>query len=377
MGRAIIAQRVKEVREKRGLTQTELAKRLGCKSHTSIVAVEQGTKDLKMWELLKFAEVLNVSPEILYSSKSIDLSPIPHILWRQKKKELVNLRQEEQHIYQHCEDYLLLKKLISHPSLLSREIPQKDLDIQKVTFEWANRLAEELCHEMNLGDYPAEILARRLEEDFGVILLMRPLKNGSAACMRSEAFSVIVLNEKDIPWRRVFSLAHELFHIVTWGDPLLKKIQSSESLFLKNEQLADAFAAALLMPRQMIARDLGSNHLTFSMIVALARKYSVSAHAMLWRLCHLKLLTESVVNKTIEDKEFQKLDRSSYERALEATPPFGNKFLRLAYLAFESGRLSKARLAKLLEVNLRDVEKYLSKYGFEITHDKEITICNP
>lgn len=374
MDRIVIAQRVKEAREGRGLNQTQLAHRLGWKSHASIVAIEQGTKDLKMWELLMLAEALNISPESLYGKKPIESLFSPSILWRQKGNKPEAIRQEEQVILQHCENYRLLEKLVSLPSLPSRNLAERKIDIEEVDFEWANRLADELYRELNLGDYPAEVLARRLEDDFGVILLRRTLENGSAACFRKGNNIIIVTNENDIPWRQVFSLAHELFHVVTWSDLLIQKIQNSDSLFKKNEQLADAFAAALLMPQQMIERDLYGRKLTYSIVVAMARQYGVSTSAMLWRLCHLRFLSADIVNSTLADSEFKKLDKSTYKEAFESINSFSNRFMRLAYLAFESGRLSKGRLAKMLGANLRELEKHLSTYGFEITNDKEITV---
>ncbi len=223
-----------------------------------------------------------------------------------------------------------------------------------------------------MGDYPAEVLARRLEDDFGVILLRRFLENGSAACFRKGSNIVIVTNEKETPWRQIFSLAHELFHVITWSDLLIQKIQNSDLLFKKNEQLAEAFAAALLMPQQMIERDLYGRKLTYAIVVAMARQYGVSASAMLWRLCHLRFLSAEIVKSILIDNDFKEFDKSTYKKAFESTHSFGGRFLRLAYLAFESGRLSKSRLARMLGVNLRELENYLSTYGFELTNDKEI-----
>src|ERR1700733_4246639 len=113
MERSVIAQRVKEARECRGLKQTELAQRLGWKSHTSIVAIEQGNKDLKMWELLKIAEALNVDPESLYSDAPIKALSSTQILWRSRKGKPEEICREEQNIYQHCEDYHLLERLVA------------------------------------------------------------------------------------------------------------------------------------------------------------------------------------------------------------------------------------------------------------------------
>lgn len=366
-----IAKKIKEARERCNLSQQDLANLMGWKSHTSIVAIENGTQDIKTWELLKLAGILKVSPESLYREDDLELAASPIILWRKKAEDPNAVSYEERTINQHYQDYQLVEKLTNLPSS-SKQLPLEACDITSVDIDWSNRLADKIHRELRLGDYPADSLANCLEEDYGVLLLSRPLNNGSAACCRNESGAIIVLNETEVPWRQGFNLAHELFHLITWSPSLIEKIQSDKDLFRKNEKLADAFAAALLMPSQMIDLDIRGNKITYSLIVALAMKYHVSKQAMLWRLCYLRVINHKAVKKAIEDKEFKDLDRSIFKQAFKSVKPLGNRFLRLAYLAYEKGRLSKSRLAQMIGVKLREVDEYLSEKGFYLTNDKEI-----
>lgn len=371
MKREVIAKKIKEARENCHLSQQELANLMGWKSHASIVAIENGTQDIKTWELLKLAEILKVSPESLYREDIQEVAIRPVILWRKKAEDPNAASSEEQCIIQHYQDYRLVERLINMPTS-SKQLPQEACDIASVDTDWANQLADRIHREFHLGDYPADSLANCLEEDYGVILLSRPLNNGSAACSRNESGTIIVLNEKEVPWRQGFNLAHELFHLVTWSPLLIEKTQSDKKLFQKNEKLADAFAAALLMPSQMIGLDMRGKKITYSLIVALAMKYHVSKQAMLWRLCYLRIIDRKAVDKALADKEFKELDRSIFMQAFESVQPLGNRFLRFAYLAYEKGRLSKSRLAQMLGIKLREVDQYLSEKGFYLTNDKEI-----
>jgi Uncharacterised protein family (UPF0175) len=106
----------------------------------------------------------------------------------------------------------------------------------------------------------------------------------------------------------------------------------------------------------------------------MARKYRVSTQAMLWRLCYLKFLAKETVDKMLKDDDFVRLDRATFKDAFISAKPLGSRFLRLAYLAFENGRLSKAKLAQILGIRLYDVENFLSEKGFDLTSDKEIEI---
>ncbi len=374
MKREFIAKKIKEARENCHLSQQELARLMGWKSHASIVAIENGTQDIKTWELLKLADILKVSPEALYREDTQGIAAHPVILWRKKSEDPNTVALEEQTILQQYQDYRLVERLTQHSSS-SKQLPQEPCDIASVDTDWANQLADKIHREFHLGDYPADSLANCLEEDYGVLLLSRPLCNGSAACSRNESGTIVVLNEKEVPWRQGFNLAHELFHLITWSPTLIEQTQSDKALFRKNEKLADAFAAALLMPSQMIDLDIRGYKITYSLIVALAMKYHVSKQAMLWRLCYLRFIDRKAVDKALADKEFKELDRSIFKQAFESFQPLGNRFMRFAYLAYEKGRLSKSRLAQMLGIKLREVDQYLSEKGFYLTNDKEIELC--
>jgi Zn-dependent peptidase ImmA (M78 family)/DNA-binding XRE family transcriptional regulator len=370
MQREIIGKRLKAARENCQFSQQEVARLMGWKSHATIVAIESGAQDIKTWELLKLAHILRVSPESLYQENAVH-STRPTILWRDKAKNRKEVMREEQTVIQHYDDYLLVEKLVTTPAPL-KALPKEICDIETMDTDWANQLADKIYREFHLGDYPADALARCLEEEYGVLLLSRPLQNGSAACSRSDFGAIIVLNEKEVAWRQPFNLAHELFHLITWSPALIEKIGSDPKLFQKNEKLADIFAAALLMPHQMINLDIQGSKITYSLIVALAMKYHVSRQAMLLRLHYLRFIDQKAVDRALVDKEFIELDRSLFRQAFAAFSPIGSRFLRLAYLAYERGRLSKARLAQMLFVKLRDLDHYLLEKGLCLTSDKEI-----
>ena len=100
----------------------------------------------------------------------------------------------------------------------------KTVILTTIDAAWANLLAERMHRDLNLGDYPASLLAQRLEEDYGVLIMSSHIENGSAACCRAEWGAAIVLNGKEVPWRQTFNLAHELFHLVTWNPKLIDQI---------------------------------------------------------------------------------------------------------------------------------------------------------
>ena len=55
-------------------------------------------------------------------------------------------------------------------------------------------------------------------------------------------------------------------------------------------------------------------------------------------------------------------------------PPIPERFVRLAFLAYSRGRLSKARLAEYLGVALPDLPATLMDYGLDESADYDTTV---
>lgn len=62
---SIIGTRIKERREDLGLTQEQLAQKLGYKSKTTINKIEKGINDITQSKVMAFADVLNTTPAYL------------------------------------------------------------------------------------------------------------------------------------------------------------------------------------------------------------------------------------------------------------------------------------------------------------------------
>lgn len=60
-----IGKRIKEKRIELGITQEELAAKLGYKSKTTIAKIEKGTNDITQSRVVDFANVLNTTPAYL------------------------------------------------------------------------------------------------------------------------------------------------------------------------------------------------------------------------------------------------------------------------------------------------------------------------
>lgn len=87
-----IGENIRKMRELNGLTQEELARRMGYKSKSTINKIESGINDIPQSKIIKFAECLNTSPSVLMgwvnentSKKNDDLVKIIALLRKDKK----------------------------------------------------------------------------------------------------------------------------------------------------------------------------------------------------------------------------------------------------------------------------------------------------
>lgn len=78
--------RIKRRREELGLTQTELAERLGLKSKVSVSNAENDRDDMTTTRIQKYAEALNTSIAYLMGWTEIEYSP------KQRQQEILNTK---------------------------------------------------------------------------------------------------------------------------------------------------------------------------------------------------------------------------------------------------------------------------------------------
>ena len=128
--------------------------------------------------------------------------------------------------------------------------------------------------------------------------------NQSGFLLRDSGQTIIGLNSRNAPVRQRFTIAHELGHfhlhegkklIVDQSAVINKRDQLASTGTDEQEIEANAFAASLLMPKNMVKEaaeeELRTNPATREdFISSLAKKFDVSAEAMSIRLSNLGIL---------------------------------------------------------------------------------------
>src|SRR5262249_29297531 len=85
---------------------------------------------------------------------------------------------------------------------------------KKSSFEDAANAAEKLAVDWELGEVPARILPKAIEQRLGVpVLFVDAPPAISGAASRMPELSVILINRDEPEFRRNYNLAHEIFHV--------------------------------------------------------------------------------------------------------------------------------------------------------------------
>jgi XRE family transcriptional regulator, fatty acid utilization regulator len=352
-----IGTRIKDEREKRNLTQEELASQAKIESYQTLGKIERGErKDLKTTELQKIAEALGVSIGYLLGEFTRPLKSL--IFWR-KEPTSTQKTALENRLHSFIEDYSFLEEVLNQNKKIRQALPVFSLHPSTTSYEDAHEVAEFIRKTLDLGGQPSSSLRSCLEENFDVKVLYEDLGDCSAACTRDQSSVAVMINKKESLWRQNYNLAHELYHLITWNPEILKKIKADPSLDKRNEELAENFAAGLLIPAEDLKDDFRrvneEGKISPTDVMVLSSKYKVSTEATIYRLLNLGCILKGDATKLLSEVHRESLSK-------ENSIKFSEKLVRLAFLAYQKEKISKARLAQIVGVSLIDLPNLLAAY---------------
>ena len=198
-----------------------------------------------------------------------------------------------------------------------------------------------------------------------------PTKEYPGAACRLPELDVVLIARDEVAGRRHFDLAHELFHILTWEAMPPAHVEDAVDFGgSRVEQLANSFAAALLMPRVAVEWHGDWGQLNGDGLVArlnsAADALSVTSSALMWRLVALGHLTRQKARAVPEAA----LRNNGRRQTEEARPPlFSRSFAEVVVTAIDRGHLSVRRAARLVGLPIEGLEELFAVHGFEYVLD--------
>ena len=358
-----IGRRLKSLRLERGYSQSKLAQMIGFKDRQTVSAIETGVRHMTVDELLLFAERLEFPLE--YFTDPFLLVGEGQFSWRQTVVDKAHLREFEQKMGCCIAAYRTLAHEFGREfTNLRRVLPLTN----KSTFEDAMLAGERFVEEFKLGETPAIQLIDVMEQKLGFLVLMVDAIEGvsGAACHLKE-LDTILIARKEVEGRRNFDLAHELFHLLTWES----MAPDHQEVVLEDhksriEQLANNFAAAVLMPRKLLEKydswqtsDLSA--LT-NRLNSVANELHVTSSALRWRLVALDKLNSSLAHALPESALRNNGDAIEKEKDPKL---FSKQFAEIIGLAIATGRVSVWRISLLLDLTFEELADFFVSHGVD------------
>ena len=364
----LIGERIRSRRLALGMSQSDLAQAARFEHHQQVSQIESGDRSVKALELADIARALFVDFNALLPSGTVPLETL--VLWRAKAEAAP---QTEANFVRRCEQYYALERLAD--DVQRAPLPRIDEHPAQMSWSRAAALADDVRDTLDLGSRPAASMLSVVEDRFHVKVLYEPLKRqGSAASSLGEFGAAMLIDAEEAPWRRNFSCAHELFHLVTWDCVKDSVEQLDERDWDATEKVAEAFAAALLLPADSLLAEfdrlIEDRRVRVSDLLTLAIGFGVSIDAMLWRLVNLNRLDRDAVTRLLSDREVRDQDRQLRRDEWWRPETLPTRYVRLAYQAHMRDRLSLSKLAEYLDTDIASVGEQLAKYGLDEPEDE-------
>lgn len=361
---AAIGRAIKERRDSLKMTQSRLAADVGFSAQQTLSDIENGRREVKAHELLRIARALHTEIDVLLGVQQPPVEQI--VLWRRGSRP--EDRTLEAQLLDRARRYAQLEEWCGEEP--AQILPNYQFDPATANDDLVADLAEQTRKALELGSIPAATLRRALEGTHGVKIFVEPLEGDqAAACARADFGCAVLLNGADVPWRRNFSLAHEVFHLVTWDavervwNRGPRNAEGEPAWFVRLEQLANAFASRLLLPgdsvRARLRPYIEQGQITFEALASLARDFEVSAEALIYRLSDLQIVNRGAAEAVRGDPKFQRIKREAMRQLRDkygSAPWYPDRYLDLAIRAYQNGIIGKSIVAKYLEMPHAEVE---------------------
>ena len=361
-----IGLRLKAARERAGLTQQQLAEALGLEHRQTLASIEAGERRMAADELIR--AVATLGTDLDYFTDSFRLVGEGRFSFRAHAGLTPNLLDQfEDRAGRWIATYRELgAREGDEPQWLEHKLALSP----RSTFEQAQAAGESLVRQWQLGERPAESLHRAMEDNLRALVLYVDAPAGiSGAASQVPGLSAVLVNRVEPEGRRHYDLAHELFHLLTWDVMPPERLDAADvprsGKGKRVEQLAENFAAAVLMPAAAMRQRWESRDSATDLhdwLNATAEDLRVSAVACKWRCHNLGRLSKADL-VDINDERLMANGRP--HNVLPPVNSFSERFVRRIAGGMEAGRLSVKRAASLLGLSLAGLATLLQDYGIE------------
>ena len=217
---------------------------------------------------------------------------------------------------------------------------------------------------------------RDVLEKHGVFVFKDAFKGDecSGFCLYDDVFPVIYINNSQAKIRQIFTLFHELSHLLfkTGGIDLRHEdyVQKMQGYNKRVEVFCNKFAGEFLVPTEDIRPQIRNQAIDDNLLIRLAKKYSVSREVILRKCLDLNHITNAFYEARVKEWNEERLTRG---KSSPGGNPYytkgaylGPHYIETAFGKYYQGAISKPQLADYLgmkEVHVSTFEGYVLHGG--------------
>lgn len=381
MDEYFLAERLKQTREEKGLTQQQVADALGV-PRTAITQIENANRNVSTLELSKLAALYRCQVTDFLTQRPNAFSAL--LRAAPTVRQDAALREKIEEYLQLCREGIALEKILGiagqqTPPQYEKSLPQNAMH----AIRQGEQVAREERQRLGLGALPIPDIAELIsDQGIWVVCAEFPDDDLSGMCLRDDSIGIAILvNHDHHRHRRRFSFAHEYAHALLDGDnPVnLTGRQNAQHLI---EKRANGFAAEFLIPAEGVAAQLEAlqklplkddvdiltgeavrpsrkqaqmQEITYQDVALLARHFGVSYDVAAYRLSGLRYLNKSALDGLLARRDIARdymkvLALLEDDSKSEAPQPTREIVRHLSYLAIEAYRREDISRGKLLEI---------------------------
>jgi Zn-dependent peptidase ImmA (M78 family)/DNA-binding XRE family transcriptional regulator len=365
-----VGERLRIAREGAKITQADAGIAIGV-ARTTIVAIEQGQRRVRIDELRQLAKLYGTSVNALLRQEAVHVDLAPRFrklggVSEAARDAAAQLMADLVKAEVELENLLGVKRVRNYPP--ERPILRGDVRAQ------AEQDATELRQRLGLGISPVSDIVTLLEMELGVRVYIRRFDGRiSGLFAYDEALGPCMLLNANHPRdRRTQTAGHEFGHLIsTRREPEILHLGETENS--REERYANAFARALLTPARAVMQKFqeviaGSDRLTRRHVIVLAHFFGISREAMVRRLEELGAVKPGTwdwfeANGGITDDQARQVlgDLSTPDPyKADADRPTTLRLNLLAAEAHRQGLLSEGQLARLLHLDRVELREILN-----------------
>ncbi len=214
-----------------------------------------------------------------------------------------------------------------------------------------------------LNGYQAFNFYREILEEEGILLFQLQLEGDRGFCLLDDEFPIIIVNSSDSIKSKIFTLFHELIHILAGSDDIYKEVGSPLYYNDPTEVFCNQTASEVLVPINELT-EMFRDELRIwdeELVSVIANEFTVSREVILLKIISLGLANQTDYRKLKDkwDNEFKKKrdERSGGSYYINKISALGKLFINVVIDSYKQGFINDVQVSSYLDMKFTNLPR--------------------